>query len=218
MIPKPIAHGTLELTPDVHFFIQEFRNLESRQDNMVPAVQKLAQAHIKSVGMRNALVPPGLASNLKFGFHVATPNGDIPQYFDWAETWEACFTSFLQRFIDLEQDVHGVREAKLEQMLQKVVHRIIPRLLRPMEVKDRHLEPCLLMTDMNLFNTATDAVTGEILFFDVAAVWGHNESESSACITGAEMSDQEHSGIEATLRSNISTWNPLDAGISRSLR
>ncbi|KAK4246833.1 Fructosamine kinase-domain-containing protein [Corynascus novoguineensis] len=91
--------------------------------------------------------------NGKFGFHCATYNGDIPQDNTWSNIWEAF--------------ANGLRQ----------VLSVTPRLLRPLETNGRKIRPSLVHGDLWFGNCAVKHGSGEVLVFDPAGFYGHNEYE-----------------------------------------
>lgn len=66
--PKPIAWGTFKSNHDLHFFLCNFHDMDNELPEMEQFSARLAQLH------RDSISPTG-----KFGFHVTTYNGNIPQ-------------------------------------------------------------------------------------------------------------------------------------------
>lgn len=91
---------------------------------------RLAELHRESVS------PTG-----RFGFHIMTYNGNLPQLNQWTDTWEEYFTTNFKHFLKLERQASGPPSAELEDLSQAMIDKVIPRLLRPMETSGRRIEP-----------------------------------------------------------------------------
>lgn len=76
--PMPIAWGTFKSDPNQHFFLCDFHEKDQDLPEMNKFSLMLAELHQKS-----ELVSP----NEKFGFHVTTYNGNLPQDNRWNDTW-----------------------------------------------------------------------------------------------------------------------------------
>ena len=67
--PKPIAWGIYETIPDTHFFIREFRDMLPDMPDLDKFAARLLAFYQNSKSL-----------NGKFGFHVTTYAGNLPQY------------------------------------------------------------------------------------------------------------------------------------------
>lgn len=94
---------------------------------------RLAEMHQKSKS------PTG-----KYGFHVTTYNGNLPQLNQWTDTWEEFFTSNFNDFLRMEQEMQGPATEALTNLSSAMLEKVIPRLLRPLETGGRHIEPSLV--------------------------------------------------------------------------
>ncbi|KAK5312977.1 hypothetical protein LTR93_011119 [Exophiala xenobiotica] len=81
-VPKPIAWGTYRSNPDIHFFLCEYREMADNMPDPKKFSAQLALLH------KNSQSPTG-----KFGFHITTCSGNLPQLNDWEDKWE----TFLRR-------------------------------------------------------------------------------------------------------------------------
>ena len=118
----------------------------------------------------------GHAPEGKYGFHVTTYQGNMPQNTGWTDTWEKFYVRGLKDFIKQEQAVQG-RSEKLEELLVPFFDRVVSRLLRPLEWGETKIKPCLLHGDIWYGNIAKRMATNEPIMFDPAAFWAHNECE-----------------------------------------
>lgn len=70
--PKPTAWGTYETVPDTHFFLCEFREMIDEMPDPHRFTARLAALHQNSKSPQD-----------KFGFHVTTYTGNLPQDNEW---------------------------------------------------------------------------------------------------------------------------------------
>ncbi|KAI9676501.1 MAG: hypothetical protein M1817_000659 [Caeruleum heppii] len=134
--PEPIAWGTFKTSPDQHFFLCSFHDMDDELPELHQFSACLAKMHRESVS------PTG-----KFGFHITTYNGNIPQDVRWTETWEECFINGTRKDFELEKDARGPSE-ELEELMVPLFEKVIPRLLRPLETGGRVLKPCFVHGDL----------------------------------------------------------------------
>ncbi|KAL8738058.1 MAG: hypothetical protein Q9181_001126 [Wetmoreana brouardii] len=164
-VPKPIAWGTYQTRPDIHFFLCEFREMLSEMPDPNVFTARLAALHQKSES------PEG-----KFGFHMTTYNGNLPQLGGWEGSWEMYFTKSLRLALDLEVKAKG-SDPEFDVLIPKLFEKVIPRLLRPLESEGRSVKPCLVHGDLWYANSGLDVNTGEPLIFDACSFYAHNEYE-----------------------------------------
>ena len=70
--PEPLAWGTYQSVPDTHFYLCGFREMIGEMPDPRKFAARLAALHQTSKS------PEG-----KFGFHMATYNGNLPQLVGW---------------------------------------------------------------------------------------------------------------------------------------
>lgn len=165
--PAPVAWGTSAQDPNVHFFLCEYREMTLSRDKMPdpdPFTQKLSELHQQSEA------PPGK----RFGFHVPTYSGYLPQYTGWEDSWEVFFAKSLRVALDLETRVKG-HDPAFDSLVPVIFERVIPRLLRPLESDGRSVKPSLVHGDLWYGNSGADRDTGECLVFDACCFYAHNE-------------------------------------------
>ncbi|KAJ5567227.1 hypothetical protein N7535_006533 [Penicillium sp. DV-2018c] len=164
-VPRPVACGTYETIPNTHFFLCEFRKMT----NMMPDPQRfaalLSKLHQESVS------PTG-----KFGFHITTYAGNLPQFVEWEDSWEAFFAKSIRKALNLEVERKGPSE-ELDTLSRALFEKVIPRLLRPLESDGRIVKPSLVHGDLWHANSGVDADTDEPLVFDACCFFAHNEYE-----------------------------------------
>ncbi|KAL8736538.1 MAG: hypothetical protein Q9181_002387 [Wetmoreana brouardii] len=162
--PKPYAWGTYAADSNIHFFLCAFVDMD---EVTLPDPQKfargLARLHTTTVS------PTG-----KYGFHVATLQGLVPQYVDWTDTWEEFFSRSLQRLVENEEKAQGP-DAEMQRLVSAIFSKVIPRLLRPLETGGRSIQPCLVHSDLWDGNVATDLDTNSPMIFDSTCIYAHNE-------------------------------------------
>jgi protein-ribulosamine 3-kinase len=166
--PKPQGWGTFKSSPDLHFLLTDFVEMDQEIPEKDAFTTMLADFHLAS----RAMSPNG-----KFGFHCTTYNGNLAQDNTWTDTWEEYYKNNIVRMLQLEEEARGPSE-ELKELSEQLLEKVIPRLLRPLETGPITLEPCLIHGDLWYGNTATELDTGEPITFDASAFWGHNECES----------------------------------------
>ena len=162
-VPKPVAWGKYETVPDTYFLLFEFVDFSGEMPEPEEFTKRLAQLHTQSQS------PTG-----KFGFHVTTYAGNLPQYVEWEDSWEVFFTKSLRHAIDLEIKAKGPHP-ELDILLPILFDKVIPRLLRPLESDGRSIKPSLVHGDLWFANSGVDAETGTSMIFDACCFYAHNE-------------------------------------------
>lgn len=164
--PMPIGYGTYKSDKDSHFYLCAFHDMNDELPDVEEFCAKLAQMHKDSIAMGS---PDG-----KYGFHVTTFQGNMPQDLAWCDTWEESFVRGLKRFMELEAEVHG-ESPEIKKLSPAFYEKVVPRLLRPLESGGREIKPCLLHGDIWYGNIATDVSNDKPIMFDPASYWAHNE-------------------------------------------
>ncbi|CAH0049822.1 unnamed protein product [Clonostachys solani] len=165
LVPRPIAWGTYCSTPDVHFFLCEFREMKEELPGLDSFPARMADLH------RNAT-----SENGKFGNDVKTFHGNTPIEHGWSDTWEEYFTRTTRVLLEMEQKVQGPNQEILD-LSGPFFGKVIPRLLRPLETGGRSIRPALIHGDLWHGNAAVDASSGEPIIYDAASFYAHNEYE-----------------------------------------
>ncbi|KAF2688475.1 hypothetical protein K458DRAFT_464970 [Lentithecium fluviatile CBS 122367] len=163
--PKPIAWGTYESVPDTHFYLSEYRDMLLEMPEPDKFAASLSSLH------QNSISPEG-----KFGFHMTTHAGNLPQYTNWEDSWETFFTKNLKQALDLEIKAKG-HDPEFDVLLPIIFEKVIPRLLRPLESEGRSVKPSLVHGDLWFANAGIDGESGESLIFDACCFYAHNEYE-----------------------------------------
>ncbi|KAI1149629.1 Fructosamine kinase-domain-containing protein [Nemania diffusa] len=133
-----------------YFLLTEFKDVGQQPPDPPNLCRRLAELH------KNSISPTG-----KFGFHVPTCHGNLPQYVDWESSWMA---------------KHGL-SIEFRAYRTLLFDHVIPRLLLPLETKGRSIKPCLIHGDIWDENCAEDMNTGEPFAFDAGSLYAHNEYE-----------------------------------------
>jgi protein-ribulosamine 3-kinase len=167
--PKPCASGTYASDPKIHFFLCDFINMDNEK---LPDPQKCAQALAK---LHENISPTG-----KYGFSVATFQGKVPQFADWTDTWEEFFSCSFRRVAENEEKAQG-HDPEMQALVQAIVKKVIPRLLRPLETEGRSILPRLVHGDIWDGNVATNLDTNDIVIFDSTCIYAHNECKLLQC-------------------------------------
>ncbi|KAI8628818.1 Fructosamine kinase-domain-containing protein [Xylariaceae sp. FL1651] len=164
--PKPIAWGTFKSDPDSHFYICKFYEFAEGLPHPAKFCASLAELHSSHTS------PDG-----KFGFHVVTYNGDLPQDNTWSDSWEAFFSNGFKHVLKVREERAGPCD-ELDELLPAMFEKVIPRLLRPLETGKNSIKPSLVHGDLWCGNAAiTNEESEEGIVFDPSSFWAHNEYE-----------------------------------------
>lgn len=167
-VPEPIAWGALSGSLDTHFYLCEHRDMKDAKETMPDPLEftaNLAALHQKSIS------PTG-----KFGFHLETYFGYLPQATNWEDSWEVYFSKSLRRALDHEIAAKG-NDPELDELAPIIFNKVIPRLLRPLETDGRSVKPSLVHGDLWYANSGVDKNTGASLIFDACCSYAHNECQ-----------------------------------------
>lgn len=178
--PGPVGWGTFKSNPGLHFFLQHFHEMDPELPDRERLAARLAEMHTRSSEMHLQMKAPFEDSGKpKFGFHMTTHMGSLPQDNRWTDTWEEFWVQGFKRMLELEEKVQGPQPEEMKKVLQPIFEKVIPRLLRPMETEGRTVKPSLIHGDLWHGNVSTDIETNEPIVYDQCCFWGHNESKSS---------------------------------------
>ncbi|KAL8772346.1 MAG: hypothetical protein Q9209_002558 [Squamulea sp. 1 TL-2023] len=92
LTPEPIAWGTFAQADHVHFFLCEFIDMTDDLPDVETSMKMLAELHAKSIS------PTG-----KYGFHIPTIQGTVPQFTAWTDSWEDFFTESIKLVFENEE-------------------------------------------------------------------------------------------------------------------
>jgi protein-ribulosamine 3-kinase len=161
--PKPIAWGTYKTIPDTHFFLCEYKEMTDELPDPHKFTSRLAALH------QNSKSPNG-----KFGFHITTYSGNLPQITEWEDSWETFFAKSMRWALNLELEAKGP-DSEFDLLVPALFDKVIPRLLRPLESEGRSVKPSLVHGDLWYANSGTDVDSGEPFVFDACCFYAHNE-------------------------------------------
>ncbi|KAI0540427.1 Fructosamine kinase-domain-containing protein [Xylaria digitata] len=166
LVPKPLAFGRYAATnPEAYFFLSQYVDMNDRMPNPNQLCAKLARLHHASQS------PTG-----KFGFHITTCQGCVPQAVSWEKSWTTFFTRLLQHVARLDFDYNGYWE-DLDIIEKRLISSVIPRLLGALETNGCSIKPSLIHADLWEGNTGTAFQNGNIYIFGSSAFYAHNEME-----------------------------------------
>lgn len=184
--PRPIAWGTYQIIPETHFFLCEFRYFKDEMPEPEDFALRLANLH------RDSQSPNG-----KFGFHLTTYAGNLPQMVEWESSWEVFFAKSLRCALALEIKAKGP-DPELDALIPTLFNKVIPRLLRPLETNGRSIKPSLVHGDLWFANSGHDLETGGSIVFDACCFYAHHECRVFTLVAYQE-------------RAERLTWHMLDA-------
>ncbi len=166
MVPKPHAWGQVKSAASpTYFYLCDYIHLSDALPDPVKLGAMVADLHKRSVS------PTG-----KFGFHITTHDGWLPQEVGWDSSWTSFFSKLLASIwkVDINSNGHW---AELDAAMERTLSHVIPRLLGALESNGRSVKPCLIHGDLWEGNIGTDINTGNIYIYDAAAYYAHNEME-----------------------------------------
>ena len=158
-----------------HYYVSEFVTMRPpTPSDMQLLAHQLALFHAKSAEKCDVLNQQGRPQGRFFGYHTTTHNGKLAQDNTWTSTWEEYFTRNMMRMLDHDEDEGGKRSVEAEYLLDVLLDKVIPRLLRPMEMDGRKISPSLCHGDLWEGNVGVGE-DGEVVVFDPGCFWGHAE-------------------------------------------
>ena len=113
----------------------------------------------------------------KFGFDLPTHLANIPINNEWEETWDEFFAKEMNTMLEVEEVAHGKDNFEFEDLKEKLLTIVIPRLPRPPEFGEQKATPCLVHMDLWPGDCRPNGNTDEITIFHLCAYWGHIESD-----------------------------------------
>ncbi|KAI2463011.1 Fructosamine/Ketosamine-3-kinase [Annulohypoxylon bovei var. microspora] len=117
------------------------------------------------VGMDRKEATSSISPSGKFGFHVTTFYGP-PMINSWTENWEEYFTrQFRANLVYAQQEP------------EEFIEKVIPRLLRLLQIGGRSIKPTLCHGDLWDGNIQIDVETEQPIMFDSCCFYGHNEMD-----------------------------------------
>ena len=110
----------------------------------------------------------------KFGYPCTTFTGKHAVENAWSDTWEEFFARAMRDTMQTELGVHGP-DMELEELSGKILARVIPRLIRPMETEGRSITPVLVHGDLWHGNVSMDNEMDDPVLYDPCCFYGHYE-------------------------------------------
>ncbi|KAK3392838.1 Fructosamine kinase-domain-containing protein [Podospora didyma] len=179
-IPQPVTYGVCAGNPDRAFILSEFRDMTDVMPSTSDFVTLVAKIHQHP------------SPNRKFGwFRLTTFAGKYVWDNSWCRTWEEYFTRLTKNTMEAEIAIHGPDE-ELQELSAKILTKVIPRLIRPMETEGRSITPVLLHGDLWHGNVSVDNNTMEPVVYDPCCFYGHNEYDLGMWRASRYLTNQEH--------------------------
>lgn len=163
LVPQPRGYGKC-LDSDGFYFFCDYKEIDHRAPDPTRLGKRLSELHLKSRGK---------SPNGKFGSGHVPYDGKLPLLGEWDASWLSYFTKLMRRSYDHDLRASGHWE-ELDDVMQTVFNKLIPRLLGPLE---GNIQPCLIHGDLWEQNIGTEVKSNEIYIIDAAAYFAHNEKE-----------------------------------------
>ncbi|KAI1331844.1 Fructosamine kinase-domain-containing protein [Xylariaceae sp. FL0255] len=164
-IVAPVAWNRFQSDPRMAFYLTHFRHLLDElptTSQLLPIVKKIHESSSSPTG--------------KFGFPVTTFWGPLPMDNSWTDSWEEYFTRKFRSALEYGQIPCG-KDDELSDLGDKIIQKVIPRLLRPLQSGGRNIKPILCHGDLYDANVQIDASTGHPILFDPCCFYGHHEMD-----------------------------------------
>lgn len=162
-VPTPIAWGTYEKDPNIHFFLCSFVDMFDELPDIQSLTAKVAELHTK-----------GISPNGKYGFPVPTYVGRMRQYTTWTDSWEDFYANSLRLLMSVIEEAEGP-DPEFKELLEATINKVVPRLLRPLETGGRQIQPRLVHGDLYAGNVSLDVATGAPILYDATCLYAHSE-------------------------------------------
>jgi protein-ribulosamine 3-kinase len=98
----------------------------------------------------------------------------FPQALDWDENGASFFAKMFRAALKLDAETNG-RWKELDDIGEKTLNKVIPRLLEALQAEGRTIKPCLIHGDFWEGNTGLS--NGRTYIFDAGVYYAHNEME-----------------------------------------
>ncbi|PGH11175.1 hypothetical protein AJ79_05017 [Helicocarpus griseus UAMH5409] len=152
-------------SPDAYYFLCDFIQMKNGVPDPEKLCSKLIQMHQSSKS------PTG-----KFGFHINTCQGNLPQDTKWNSSWVDLFIQLVRHSMRLNREKNGTWK-NLGQVVDRLITHVVPQVLGPLEAEGRVVKPTLIHGDLWDGNVGIDEKTGEIYAFDASVYYAHYEME-----------------------------------------
>ena len=166
-VANPIGWGTYASDSHVHFFLCSFVDMTNDLPEIEAFTANIAELH------RTTHSPFNM-----YGFMVPTVQGTIPQYTTWTDSWEDFFLESFKQVVVAEERAQG-QDPEIQGLIEPIISKVIPRLLRPLETGGRKIRPVLVHGDLWDGNASTSIDTGTPVIFDASCIYAHNESNKT---------------------------------------
>lgn len=170
MVAEPMAWGAYKDLPDTWFYLCRYYKLSGGLPDLFEFPKLLAEMHRRGSRTGN------------FGLDQVTYGGRNPKYFPPSRTWEETFSKGLQKTFEREEDTQGPDE-NMQRLRDVLMTKVVPRLLRPLEIEGRTIAPTLVHGDLWDGNASVDENTGHPIIFDATPLYAHNECTRSVLST-----------------------------------
>ncbi len=166
LVPKVHDRGRLlHTSPPMYFLLLEFLDLKDETPDSTAICARVAELHIKST-----------SPNGKFGFFAPTYQGPIPNPTAWEGNWSRYFRRMILSIHRIEIANNG-RNESYEKTFENFVEYIVPEVLSPLQSEERILKPVLVHGDLWPGNVGLSGDQRQVVIFDSAAMYAHNEFE-----------------------------------------
>ncbi len=165
--PKPFGWGEYVSSPGTFFILMEFLYLIPKEPSASKIAHMIADVHRATAGK---------SPDKQFGFYVPTCHGKILQPNEWDKDWTRFFTRLMTVFYDAYYAVHGPFPA-YDAAFATLKAKVIPRLLNALTADGREIVPCLVHGDLWHQNIGVNEATDELMLYDPAFFYAHNEFE-----------------------------------------
>jgi len=162
--PKPFGWGEYKSSPGTYFVLMEFLDIVVELPDPGTFCHLVSQLH------------KGKSPTNRFGFHVPTCHGKIPQPNTWDSSWSHYFTGLVKVFHKWDVETNGTWP-EYELAFETLVSTVIPRLLEPLQADGRDIKPTLVHGDLWEENVGINTETGEPIIYDPAVFYAHHEYE-----------------------------------------
>lgn len=180
LAPRSFAWGRLE-EQNGFFLVTEFLDMSNARSSLsssnrgMSLTAKLAKLHTVPV--------PSEFQGKGFGFPVPTCCGNTVQENGWKSTWAEFFGENRLMTILKSAEMNNGKDAKLRQLVEDVVAKVVPRLLGEGQLGGKEgIKPVVCHGDLWSGNKGRGTFSGrnndsaaEDVVFDPSAVYGHSE-------------------------------------------
>lgn len=142
--------------PETSRFLCDFIEITNGNPDPVQLCTRLAQMHQASE-----------SPNGQFGFHINTCQGNLPQQTAWNSSWVNFYIQLVKGAMQLNREKNGAWK-NLEQLVDRLITHVVPKVLGPLEAEGRVLNPTLIHGNLWDGNVGIDCENGEIYVLDAS--------------------------------------------------